>query len=119
MNKTKKEIENTIAAYFHGINHTAKVNMNGILADVDISYIDFKPARQVRRELEDLIPNMVHCEIWREYSVDVSCEAVEQVNNDYPTLFYKDEYTGEMVETNIGLLMESVLFDKSFVGAGA
>lgn len=117
MNKTKKEIENTIAAYFHGVEHTSRVTMNDILADVDLCYTDFKPARQVRRELEDLVPNMVHCEICREYSDEVSCEAIERICSDYPTLYYKDEYTGEMIETNIGLLMESALFDKSFVEA--
>lgn len=115
MNKTKKEIENTISAYFHGIEHTAKVCMNGIMADVDLCYTDFKPARQVRRELEDLIPNLVHCDICREYSDEVSCEAVEQVNIEYPTLFIKDEATDEYKETNIYLLMECALFDKSFV----
>lgn len=119
MNKTKKEIENTIAAYFHGVEHTSKVNMNGILADVEIGYTDFKTARQVRRELEDLVPNMVHCEICREYSDEVSCEAIEQVGNDYPTLFIKDEITGEYIETNISLLMESALFDKSFIRTNA
>jgi len=50
------ELQNIIADYFGQTEHSANINMMGSIALIDITYTDFKPERQVRRDLEELIP---------------------------------------------------------------
>ena len=42
----------------------------------DITYVDFKPERQVRRHLEDLIPNLDFSQLDRDYSNDIIVDAI-------------------------------------------
>lgn len=110
--KTQKEIRNIIDAYFNGIPHRVTLNMNGHIADAEICYTDFKPTRQVRRELEDLIPNLDTCTLYRDYSPEVECDAIDEASNQHKNIYIKDKATGEYTPTSIGILIEEVLMNR-------
>lgn len=113
--KTQKEIRNIIDAYFNGIPHRVNLTMTGNIANAEICYTDFKPARQVRRDLEDLIPNLDTCTLYRDYSPEVECDAIDEASNQHKNIYIKDEATGELAPITIGILIEEVLMNRCFV----
>lgn len=62
------DIETKIKEYFGETDCSVQIFMVGSIADAIISYKDFKPVRQVRRELEDAFPDLNIGEIHRSYS---------------------------------------------------
>lgn len=112
--KNQKEIRQIIDAYFNNIPHRVELHMTGNIADVEICYTDFKPSRQVRRELEDLIPNLDICTIYREFSPEVESDAIEDANNKYNTIYIKEK-NGEYTPTSIAVMIDEILFDRTFV----
>ena len=111
--KSQKEIRQIIDAYFNGIPHRVTLNMMGHIANAEICYTDFKPTRQVRRELEDLIPNLDACTLYRDYSPEVESDAIDEANQ-YGNIYMKEEATGEYLPTSIGILIEEVLMNRCF-----
>lgn len=110
--KTQKEIRSIIDAYFNGKPHRVTLTMTGHIADAEICYTDFKPTRQVRRDLEDLIPNLDNCTLYRDYSAEVESDAIDEANNQHRNIYIKDEATGELTPTSIGVLIEEVLINR-------
>ena len=63
-------MEGKIAAYFGDAKCSVNVSLVGKIADVAISYYDFKPVRDVRKEIEAKFPDVTVSEIHRQYSDD-------------------------------------------------
>lgn len=113
--KSQKEIRQIVDAYFHQTPHRVTLNMAGNIASLEICYTDFKPTRQVRRELEDLIPNLDTCTLYREFSPEVESDAIDEANTKYNNIYIKDERSGEFIPTAIGIMIEEILFNRCLV----
>lgn len=111
--KTQKEIRAIIDAYFNDIPHRVTITMAGTIADAEIIYTDFKPKRQVRRELEELIPNLDECTLIREYSPEVESDAIDIANTNYPTIYIKNKERGDFVPTSISVLIDEILMGRT------
>lgn len=64
------------------------ISHNGRRIYADIYYVDFKPEREVRRHIEDAIPNIYIQEIERDYSDEHVTEALIESNL---TIYIKEE----------------------------
>lgn len=112
--KITNEIKQVVAAYFNGTQYYLEVHTYGKLADLTIHYTDFKPTRQVRRDLEDLIPNLDQCTLVRSYSPEVMAEAIDLVGYTCKDIYIKNEQSGEYEQTTLPILLEQELFGRSF-----
>ena len=108
-----REIEDIIRTYFGGSLVNADVSMIGRFAITNITYEDFKPKRLVRRELEEKIPNIEIDGLERLYSRKTRTNIIdEMIDND--TEIYIKEPNGSLRKTDIGLLIEEMLYHRSF-----
>lgn len=77
--QTKTEVANILDAYFHDAErhlNIYEITLVGNLIDLDITYYDFKPIKQVRRELDELFPNLNALSISRAFSHDAIGEFI-------------------------------------------
>lgn len=77
------EIGAWIRDYFGEVENETQVYMMGNVADVTISYEDFKPVRTVRKDIEDRWPEVCISEIHRGYSYDAETAVLrDMLDND-------------------------------------
>lgn len=58
---SKEQVEQQLAAYFHDEerrNNTYNITIVGHLLNLEVDYYDFKPIKQVRRDLDAMFPNL-------------------------------------------------------------
>ena len=79
--------------------------MCGKLAYVELSYYDYKPVRKVRRELEDLIPNLDDISICRNYSDETISKIFDELVVENPDI-YVPEKDGTLRKTSLFNMME-------------
>lgn len=63
------------------------ISRHGRTLCADVTYTDFKPEREVRRHLEDLIPNLDFSELDRDYSNDI---IVDTIYSDQTVLYVRE-----------------------------
>ena len=103
-----REVEERINEYFGGAKHSVTVNMVGRTAVVSIKYEDFRTMKRVRRDLEDMIPNLEIINIEREFTDEAYLRVVHELL-DKETEIYVKEGDGTLKATNIGLLLDEEL----------
>lgn len=64
------QIEQQIHEYFGNIEHSVSVLMMGRIAHTEVRYVDFKPLHHVRRDLEQMFPNLDLSSLTRGFSTD-------------------------------------------------
>jgi len=82
-----------------GADYTMSINMAARMAEVELSYADFKPQRQVRADLESIIPNLLLVSIKRTYTEKAWVSAIQQMNEDESEIYV--ETTNGLERTNI------------------
>lgn len=110
-----KDVEKKIEEYFNGVEHKVSVTMMGRTADADISYVDFKPTRKVRRELEDLIPNLEIMSLDRTYSKEQYLNIIDEIASQSREIYVK-EADGTLKPTDLMLLLEEELYCRTLTG---
>jgi hypothetical protein len=106
------EIQAKVSSYFGNVDHSVQVMMVGRIADAIIWYQDFKPARIVRRELEEKFENLNISEIKRTYS-DKTRLAILQELLDADETIYLPYEDGSLRPLCIGALVEEKLYHRS------
>lgn len=106
------EMEGKLRAYFAGTDCSVNVVLVGRIADVTISYRDFKPVRTVRKELEEKYPDISISEIHREYSNTAQMAVMQELINEDLEIFlpYDD---GSLRPLCLGELLQERLFHRS------
>ncbi len=106
------EMECKIASYFGDAKCNVNVSLVGHIADVAINYIDFKPVREVRKDIESQFPDVTVSEIHREYSDAALLSMMRELVNEDPEIFlpYSD---GSLRPICLGELLQERLFHRT------
>ena len=106
------DMEGKIAAYFGDAKCCVNVLLVGKIADVAISYYDFKPVRDVRKEIEAKFPDVTVSEIHRQYSDDAMLSMMRELVSEDPEIFlpYSD---GSLRPLCLGELLQERLFHRT------
>lgn len=108
------EIEERLATYFDGVKSAFHVSMTGLHANVDLSYLDFKSPREVRRDLYELLPNIRGINIDREYSTEFLSKMFESLPESNINVNVEMS-NGTIHSTSLFSVIMSVLEDMSEV----
>lgn len=105
------DMERKISAYFGEAKSNVNVALVGRIADAVIHYTDFKPVRMVRKEIEDLFPDVCVSEIHRDYSNEAMLQAMTELVYEDLEIFlpYSD---GSLRPISIGELLQEKLFHR-------
>ena len=113
------DMEGKIVAYFGDAKCSVNVSLVGKIADVaisyydfKISYYDFKPVRDVRKEIEAKFPDVTVSEIHRQYSDDAMLTMMRELVSEDPEIFlpYSD---GSLRPLCLGELLQERLFHRT------
>lgn len=104
-------VEDEVRQYLGDSIIKVSVTMIGRFAVTDIVYRDFKPKRTVRRDLEDLIPNIEIDSIERIFSKDAQWEAIDELMNEGVEFYIMSD--GKLISTTLALLVSEVLHNKT------
>lgn len=111
----KEEIECIIDSYFKDTKHVSEVKMCGDCADIVIHYTDFKSARDVRRYVDDNVPNADSISVIRDFSGKAVSLAINIIEESKKRLFIVNDETGAMEELSLRSLLRMALYDKEIV----
>lgn len=111
----ERDVENKIKEYLGESARSVNVVMVGRMACVNITYEDFKPVRRVRRDIEDMIPNVEIEHVERLYSKDRYLKVIEELSLKNVEIYVK-ESDESLKKTNFALLLEEELMFRSFEG---
>lgn len=76
---SKEQVEQQLAAYFHDEerrNNTYNITIVGHLLNLEVDYYDFKPIKQVRRDLDAMFPNLNSLAITRYFTSETIGEFI-------------------------------------------
>lgn len=106
------DMEGKIASYFGNVKCNVSVALVGRIADATINYIDFKPVRVVRKELEEQFPDITISEIHRQYSNEARLQMMQELVDEDPEIFlpYED---GSLRPLCLGELLQERLFHRT------
>lgn len=77
--QTKEQVAHQLDAYFHDAEshlNIYEITLVGNLIDLEITYYDFKPIKEVRRDLDAMFPNLNALSISRAFSHDAIGEFI-------------------------------------------
>ena len=104
-------VEDEVRQYLGDSIIKVSVTMIGRFAVTDIVYRNFKPKRTVRRDLEDLIPNIEIDSIERIFSKDAQWEAIDELMNEGVEFYIMSD--GKLISTTLALLVSEVLHNRT------
>lgn len=109
----EEQIEQQIHDYFGNTEHTVSVSMMGRIAIAEIRYIDFKPLRHVRRDLEQMFHNLDLSSLTRGYSTDSYFTIFDEMMTAEEEFFVHD---GEDMLGRVSLqnLVEERMYARTF-----
>lgn len=107
-NLTEAQILVKVEEYLKGTRHTVESSTCGLTVFLTIDYVDFKPRRQVRDEIEGIAPNCEVEEIRRGYSHASIAQAVFEFDESHREVFMKLD-DGTIQRVTLESLVNSVL----------
>lgn len=107
---TAGAVEDVVRQYLGESATKVNVKMIGRLAVTSITYKDFKPKRVVRRELEDLIPNIEIDTIERTFSSAAQYQAIDEMIYEGVDIYIMSD--GKLISTTLALLVNEALYNK-------
>lgn len=108
----ERVVTERIKDYFGEREYEANVTMIGRMADVSISYEDFKPTRKVRRELEDMMDNVEITSLERRYSERTYLKTLDELMSEGREIYIKED-DGSLKKTSITMLIEETLYHRT------
>lgn len=79
--QTETEVEQQLAAYFHDEerrNNNYNITIVGHLLNLEVDYYDFKPIKQVRRDLDAMFPNLNSLAITRYFTSETIGDVITE-----------------------------------------
>lgn len=102
-----------VEKYLCGTRHHVSSSTCGHVVYLQIDYVDYKPCKQVRDEIEALAPNCFVEEINRGYSNEPITSAVFEFDNNFGEVYLKMA-DGSMQRTSLEAIIHSVLQNRTF-----
>lgn len=107
--KMEESIRMRLSTYFGNALHDMDVLASGKIVTISVRYEDFKPMREVRKDIEAMDENVVVTNITRTYSVDAVKELLYRWYEDREFILDDDGRRVDLFDK-----VEEVLFDRNF-----
>lgn len=102
-----------VEKYLCGTRHNVSSSTCGHIVYLKIDYVDYKPCKKVRDEIEAIAPNCFVEEINRGYSNEPITSAVFEFDNNREEVYLKMA-DGSMQRTSLEAIIHSVLQNRTF-----
>ena len=105
-----ESVAEKIKTYFGTVENSVEVSMMGRIPIVEVHYVDFKPTKQVRRDLESLFNDVDIRSLTRGYSRDSILNVVDEMMESYQDIYVLSDDSSALRRTNFREIIEETLY---------
>ena len=107
---TEDAVKQIVSEYFVNNKYELNVEMRGERAVIQLSYIDFKPTRVVRTELENLIGNIELEILKRDYSFEAIHDACDEIVTSDQKFYVVIPGSNDMKQVSLYSIIDNMLY---------